>query len=157
MKKLALIFACLSLIATTISCNNNEETKQEFPIVGTWKPVKEVRTTVDLNGVGVSDEITYTTCQQESRWVFNEDTSGKRTNRDEAGSPLTCSTISVRNFNYNYNKSDSSFEIKYQGTVVSEKGKVVDLNAETLNLKIEDTTNPDLYKATTYTFKRIAQ
>jgi len=157
MKKLALLFAGLSLMVATTACNDDEETVQEFPIVGTWKPVSEVRTQVDLDGVGVSDEITYTTCQQESRWVFNENATGKRTNKDEAGSPLTCTTISERNFTYIYNKTDKNFEIKYQGTVVAEKGKIVDLNAETMNLKIEDNLDPTVYKATTYTFKRIAQ
>jgi len=157
MKKLALIFACLSLMIAT-GCNDDDDKKaQEFPIVGTWKPVKEVRTVVDNAGAGVSDEIDYTTCQQESRWVFNENSSGKRSDKDEAGVPLTCSTISERNFTYIYNNSDKNFEIKYQGTVVSDKGKVVLLDAETLNLKIEDMTDPALYKSTTYTFKRITQ
>jgi len=130
---------------------------QEFPIVGTWKPVREVRTQVDINGVGVSDGITYTACQQQSTWVFSENATGKRTDKDEVGSPLTCTTINQRNFTYVYNKTDKSFEIKYQGTVVSDKGTIVDLNAETLNLKIVDDTNPQIFKATTYTFKRVAQ
>ncbi len=156
MKKLALLFAGLSLMVATASCNDDEETVQEFPLAGTWKPVSEVRTEVDLDGVGFSDEITYTTCQQESRWVFNENNSGKRTNKDEAGSPLTCSTISERNFTYVYNKTEKNFEIKYQGTVVSDKGEIVDLNAETLNLKIVDDVDPTVYKSITYTFKRVA-
>ena len=157
MKKLALLFAGLSLMVATTACNDDNETVQEFPIVGTWKPVGEVRTEVDINGVGVSDEITYTACQQQSTWVFNDNATGKRTDKDEVGSPLACSTINQRNFTYVYNKTDKSFEIKYQGTVVSEKGKIVDLTAETMNLKIEDDTNPQIYKARTYTFKRIAQ
>lgn len=156
MKKLALLFAGLSLMVATTACNDDDVAVQEFPIVGTWKPVAEVRTEVDLDGVGFSDEIIYTTCQQESRWVFNENNSGKRTDKDEAGSPLTCSTINDRNFSYVFNKTEKSIEIKYQGTIVSDKGKVVDLNAETMNLKIEDNTDPTVYKARTYTFKRVA-
>ncbi|MDF2833324.1 lipocalin family protein [Chryseobacterium indoltheticum] len=155
MKKLAL-FAGLSLLAFT-GCNDDDAPEQVFPLVGTWSPTKEVRTQVPADGSGFSDEIVYTDCQKEGRWVFNENSSGKRTNKDMAGTITpTCSTTSERNFTYIYNASEKNFEIKYQGTVVSDKGKVTLLNAETLNLKIEDTTDPTIYKSTTYTFKRIA-
>lgn len=156
MKKSALLFAGLSLFAFT-GCNDDEAPEQVFPIVGTWSPTKEVRTEVPADGAGFSDEIVYSDCQKESRWVFNANMSGQRTNKDMAGDPLTCSTISQRNFSYVYNASDKKFEIKYQGTVVSDKGAVTLLDAETLNLKIEDTTDPTLYKSVTYTFKRIPQ
>ncbi|MFY1048305.1 lipocalin family protein [Chryseobacterium sp. GP-SGM7] len=155
MKKLAFI-AGLSLLAFT-GCNDDETTEQVFPLVGTWSPTKEVRTSVPANGAGVSDEIAYTDCQKESRWVFNENMSGQRTNKDLAGTTPTCSTISQRNFSYIYSASEKNIEIKYQGTVVADKGKIVLLDATTMNLKIEDTTDPTTYKSTTYTFKRIAQ
>lgn len=156
MKKLALLFAGLSLMATT-ACKDDAVEVQEFPLVGTWKPMKENRTEVDINGAAFTDEVTYSTCQQASRWVFNENSTGKRTNNEEVGIPVTCSVVSARNFSYVYNSSDKNVEIKYQGTVVSDKGKVTLLDAETLNLKIDDTSNPNIYKSTTYTFKRIPQ
>ncbi len=156
MKKLALLFAGLSLIATT-GCKD-DDIVQVFPLVGVWKPIGEVRTEVDLNGVGFSDQITYTPCQQNSRWVFNENFTGTRVNNDEVGSPATCSVVSSRNFTYTfYNGGDGNVEIKYQGTVVPEKGKVILLNAERLNLKIENTADPGYYKSVTYTFQRIPQ
>ncbi|MFL9834911.1 lipocalin family protein [Chryseobacterium terrae] len=155
MKKLAL-FAGLSLLAFT-GCNDDDAPEQVFPIVGTWSPTKEVRTQVPSDGVGFSDEIVYTDCQKEGRWVFNENSSGKRTDKNMTGMPATCSATAERNFTYVYNSSDKNFEIKYQGTVAAEKGKVTLLNAETLNLKIEDGTDPTIYKSITYTFKRIPQ
>lgn len=155
MKKLALLFAGLSLLATT-GCKD-DDTQQVFPINGLWQPVKEVITTIPVNGSGVSDEIAYTTCQKDSRWLFNEGSTGKRTDKDEIGTPAICSTVSDRNFTYTYSTSDKRIEIKYQGTVVPDKGKVTTLNDSTMNLTIEDTTDPNLYKSKTYTFKRIPQ
>ncbi|MXS71751.1 hypothetical protein GSF70_11030 [Flavobacteriaceae bacterium W22] len=154
MKKLALIFAGLSLLAFT-GCNDDETPEQVFPLVGTWSPTKEVRTQVPADNAGFSDEIAYTDCQKESRWVFNENSSGQRTNKDLAGSTPTCSTISQRNFSYVYNPSTKDLEVKYQGTVVVERAKIILLDAQTMNLKFEDTTDPTVYKSTTYTFKRI--
>ncbi|MDC8105559.1 MULTISPECIES: lipocalin family protein [Chryseobacterium] len=155
MKKLALLFAGLSLLVAT-GCKD-DDTQQVFPINGLWQPVKEVITTIPANGSGVSDEITFTTCQKESRWLFNEGNTGKRTDKDEIGTPAICSTVSDRNFTYTYSTSDKRIEIKYQGTVVPDKGKVTTLTDTTLNLTIEDTTDPNLYKSTTYTLKRIPQ
>ena len=155
MKKLALLFAGLSLLAAT-GCKD-DDAQQVFPINGLWQPVKEVITTVPVNGAGVSDEITYTACQKDSRWLFNEGSTGKRTDKDEIGTPAICSTVSDRNFTYTYSTSDKRIEIKYQGTVVPDKGKVTTLDASTLNLTIEDTTDPTQYKSKTYTFKRIPQ
>lgn len=155
MKKLALLFAGLSLLVAT-GCKDDDP-QQLFPLNGLWQPVKEVITTIPVGGSGVSDEIAYTTCQKESRWLFNEGSTGKRTDRDEIGSPAICSTVSEKNFTYTYSTSDNRIEIKYQGTVVPDKGKVTKLDESTLNLTIEDSTNPNEYKSKTYTFKRIPQ
>lgn len=156
MKKLALIFAGLALFVFT-GCNDDDAPEQVFPLVGTWSPTKEVRTEVPLDGAGFSDEIVYTDCQKEGTWVFNENSSGQRTDKDMAGNPATCSAISQRNFSYVYTASEKNVDVKYQGTVVVNKGKIVTLDAETLNLKFEDMSDPTVYKSTTYTFKRIPQ
>lgn len=157
MKKLALLFAGLSLFVAT-GCNDDDNnTTIEYPIVGTWQPTKEVVTTIPVGGGGVSDEITYTTCQKEGRWVFAEGGTGKRTNKGDSATPGQCDTTFERNFTYTYDKSSKAIQIKYQGIVTPDKGKVMTLNETTLNLTIEDTTDPNEYHSVTYTLKRIPQ
>ncbi|WP_419869715.1 lipocalin family protein [Chryseobacterium sp. CT-SW4] len=154
MKKLALLFTGLSLLAIT-GCNDDDTPELIYPIAGTWQPVKEVITVIPTGGGGYSDEITYSTCQQESRWIFNENSSGQRTDNEEVGTPAVCSVISDRSFTYVYDKKEKDFEIKYQGTAATEKGEVTLLTETSLNLKIEDMTDPNQYKSVTYTFKRV--
>ncbi|WP_449400614.1 lipocalin family protein [Chryseobacterium wanjuense] len=157
MKKLALLFAGLSLFVAT-GCNNDDDTTIEYPLVGTWQPVKEVVTSVPVGGTPVSDEITYTDCQKEGRWVFNAGNTGKRTDKgDSPTTPGTCDVTFDRNFTYTYDKDSKAVQIKYQGIVEPDKGKVTTLNETTLNLTIEDTTDPTEYNSVTYTFKRIPQ
>ncbi|MBD8083773.1 lipocalin family protein [Chryseobacterium caseinilyticum] len=158
MKKLALLFAGLALFATTTACNDDEETAPEVPLVGTWQPLTEVRTEVDTNGDGVSDLVTYSTCQRQARWVFKENSSGTRTTFEESGvSPVVCAQTSNRTFSYAYDKGAKTIELKYQGTVVSDKGKITRLDADAMNLMIEDKTDPTVFKTVTYSFKRIPQ
>ncbi|KIC64568.1 lipocalin-like domain-containing protein [Chryseobacterium taiwanense] len=155
MKKLALLFAGLSLLS--ISACKDDDPAQVYPLVGTWSPIKEVRTTIQASGAGVSDEIAYTDCQKASRWVFNEGSTGKRKDSDDdATTPGQCIASADRTFNYIYNE-DKSIQIKYLGTVEPENGKVTLLDATTLNLTIEDKTDPNEYYSVTYTMKRIVQ
>jgi len=155
MKKLALLFAGLSLLS--ISACKDDNTEQVYPLVGTWSPIKEVRTTIQTSGAGVSDEISYTDCQKASRWVFNEGSTGKRKDSDDdSANPGQCIVSPDRMFTYIYNE-DKSIQIKYLGTVEPEKGKVTLLNDTTLNLTIEDKTDPAKYYSVTYTMKRIPQ
>lgn len=157
MKKLALLFAGLSLFVAT-GCNNDNDNETEYPLVGVWQPYKEVVTTVETGETPVSDEITYTTCQKDSRWRFNTETVGKRTDWGDSATPGQCAISSDRNFTYTYDKSAKTVIIKYQGIVEPASGKIVTLNETTLNLAIrENTENPNVFKTRTYTMKRIPQ
>ncbi|MCW3160276.1 hypothetical protein [Chryseobacterium oryctis] len=156
MKKLALLFAGVSLLAMS-GCKNDDNTETVFPLVGKWQPIKEVRTVVEIGEDPYSDTIDYTDCQKSSRWDFFEAGNGKRTDREEVGTPATCSAVADYNFSYIYDKGTKAIQIKYQGIVEPEKGKVTYLDANTLNLTIEDTTDPTTYESKTYTFKRIPQ
>ncbi|MEN4758809.1 MULTISPECIES: lipocalin family protein [unclassified Chryseobacterium] len=153
MKKLALLFAGVSLLA--MSGCKDDVTEQVFPLVGKWQPIKEVRTVVETGEDPYSDTIDYTDCQKSSRWDFFEAGNGKRTDREEVGG--ACSAVADYNFSYTYDKSSTQFEIKYQGIVESEKGKVTRLDANTLNLTFEDTSEPGVYESTTITYTRIPQ
>ncbi|WP_415329064.1 lipocalin family protein [Chryseobacterium sp. MMS23-Vi53] len=157
MKKLALLFAGLSLFVAT-GCNNDDDAAPEVPLTGVWQPIKEVQTVVPVGGTPVSDEITYTTCEKDSRWRFNTETSGKVTWwQDSALNPGTCEIAEDRNFTYTYDKGTKAIQIKYQGIVEPDKGKITRLDDTTLNLTIEDTTDPTEYQSVTYTMKRVVQ
>ncbi|SEM19922.1 Lipocalin-like domain-containing protein [Chryseobacterium taichungense] len=157
MKKLALLFAGLSLFAAT-GCNNDDDNTIEYPIVGTWQPMKVVVTSVPIGDDPVSDAITFDTdCQKTSRWVFAAAGSGKRTDIGEGSTPGTCHPTFDRTFSYSYDKDSKAIQLKYQGIVEADKGSVITLNDTTLNIKFEDTSDPTEYQSMTYTLKRIPQ
>ncbi|SHE55489.1 lipocalin-like domain-containing protein [Chryseobacterium takakiae] len=156
MKKLALLFAGLSLFVAT-GCNNDDDNTMEYPIVGTWQPMKVVVTSVPIGDDPVSDAITFDTdCQKTSRWVFAA-SSGKRTENGDGATPGTCQPTFDRTFTYTYDKDSKAIQVKYQGIVEPDKGSVVTLNETTMNVKFEDTSDPTEYKSLTYTLKRIPQ
>jgi len=157
MKKLALLFAGLSLFVAT-GCNDDGDNTMEYPLVGVWQPLKEVVTTVEVGEDPVSDLITYNDCQKESRWRFNSEAAGKRTEWDFIGATPQCAISSDRNFTYTYDRSAKTVVIKYQGTVEPSNGKIITLDDTTLNLSVrEETQDPTVYKTRTYTMKRIPQ
>ncbi|WP_027381342.1 lipocalin-like domain-containing protein [Chryseobacterium daeguense] len=157
MKKLALLFAGLSLFVATGCSDDNDNNPMEYPLVGTWQPIKEVHTLVAVGETPISDEITYTDCEKEGRWVFTS-SNGKRMEKgDSPTTPGQCDVTFDRNFTYTYDKDSKAIQIKYQGIVEPDKGKVTTLNETTLNLTIEDTSDPTEYTSVTYTMKRIPQ
>ncbi|WP_185146656.1 lipocalin family protein [Chryseobacterium sp.] len=147
MKKLALIFAAILLLVIT-GCNNTED-QPTYSIVGNWQPVKRVETRV-TNSTPVSETYIYTDCQKESRWVFNEDSSGKQTTHDEVGT--ICATTSDKNFTYAYDKNSTKLQMSFQGVI--EYGRVISLDNENMNIIIEKTV-ANVYSSDTYTFKKI--
>ncbi|WPO82367.1 lipocalin family protein [Chryseobacterium sp. JJR-5R] len=158
MKKLALLFAGLSLFVATGCDNNDDNNTIEYPIVGTWQPIKKVVTSVPIGGTPVSDGISFdTACQKTSRWVFKEGSAGKRTDNGDSATPGTCQPNFDRNFTYTYDRESKAIQVKYQGIVEPGKGKVTLLNETTLNISFEDTTDPTEFHSETFTLKRIPQ
>ncbi|MDM1554281.1 lipocalin family protein [Chryseobacterium indologenes] len=155
MKKLALLFLGVSLLVTT-GCNNSNDIVIDEPVIGLWQPVKEVVTTVEVGEQPISDVITYTDCQKQSRWWFSTEITGKRIDVEDPTSGTACNILPDKNFTYTYDKSGKTLQIKYQGVVAPVNTKVMTLDATTLNLSIrEETEDPTIYKTRTITFKRV--
>ncbi|WP_294199308.1 lipocalin family protein [Chryseobacterium sp. sg2396] len=157
MKKLALLFAGLSLFVAT-GCNNDTTEVMEAPLVGVWQPVKKVVTRVPTGGQPVSDGISFdTTCQQTSRWTFSSGNAGKRKDMGDSSTPGTCTPTFDRTFSYSYDKSSKAIQIKYQGIVEPDQGRIISISDTSLNIMFEDKTDPTEFHSETYTFKRIPQ
>lgn len=157
MKKLALLFAGLSLFAAT-GCTVESDTVRESPLVGSWRPLKEVVTTVEVGEDPVSNTITYTDCQKQSRWWFSVESKGTRTNWGDTATPGQCAILSDIKFNYTYDKDAKTVQMKIQGVVEPVNAKVVTLDDTTLNLAVrEETQDPTVFQTRTYTFQRITQ
>lgn len=157
MKKLALLFAGLSLFVAT-GCNNDDDTVQEAPLVGVWQPIKKVVTTVAVGQPPVSDGISFdTTCQQTSRWTFSVGNAGRRMDMGDSATPGTCAATFDRVFTYTYDKDSKAIQVKYQGIVEPDQGKIISISDTTLNIMFEDKTDPTEFHSETYTLKRIPQ
>jgi len=155
MKKLALLFAGLSLFVAT-GCNDDDEVVVEAPIVGVWQPIKKVVTVVAIDEDPVSDGISFDTdCQKTSRWTFTNETTGKRTDVGDGSTPGTCTPTFDRNFTYTYDKTSKAIQVKYQGIVEPATGKVISVSETSLNIMFEDKTDPTEFHSETFTLKRI--
>ncbi len=157
MKKLALLFAGLSLFVAT-GCTDDTTEVMEAPLVGVWQPMKKVVTTVAIGEDPVSDAILFdTTCQKTSRWTFSSGTAGKRKDMGDSSTPGTCTPTFDRTFSYTYDKSSKAIQIKYQGIVEPDQGKIISISDTSMNIMFEDKSDPTEFHSETYTFKRIPQ
>ena len=158
MKKLALLFAGLSLFAAATGCSSDNDTVLEAPLVGTWQPLKEVVTTVEVGEDPVSNTITYTDCQKRQDGGSALILRGGKTNWGDTATPVSVLFFSDIKFNYTYNKEGKDVQMKIQGIVEPQNAKVITLDATTLNLAVrEETQDPTIFQTRTYTFKRVTQ
>lgn len=147
MKKIFLLFAAVFLLF--INCKE-EDAPQPLSIVGTWKAVKMVKTTVLNNGQPDSDTFVYTDCEAKTRYVFNEDLAGKVTVHGFLNQQ--CLLLSDQNMTYVYDSKTRAITIKY--VTLKDVGSVEDLTENTMNLKIE-IIEPNVYESRTYTLVKI--
>lgn len=144
MKKIFLLFATALLFM--MNCKD-DEVPQPLSIEGSWKVLKEVRTTVLNGGQPDTDNFFYTEdCEQMSRYIFNADLSGKVM----VSGPLNggCSLLSDKSMNYIYDSKTGAIIINY--IAEKDEGFVTDLTETTMNLKIE-IIKPSVYESRTYT------
>lgn len=150
MKKILIVL--LGLFLFTTSCKKEDE-KVDYPsIVGTWKPVKMVLTVVDGSQVlADSQSYYYDECQQESRFVFNEDLSGHVFLKDNYGG-LNCILVQDENFTYNYTPKSGKINLQY--ITLSDEGKISEVTESSMNLQIA-VTEGNVYTSKTYTLQKI--
>ncbi|ODS87808.1 lipocalin family protein [Chryseobacterium lacus] len=151
MKKIILFFAGL-LLLTTLSCDNEDPIV--YPeVTGVWKPVQMVKTVVNNVNAPTSETFLYGDCQQESRWEFREDGTGKILWRVQLN-PTSCTTAFEQNLQYDYNNSNGDIVINY--ITHQERGKAMDITETSMNLKIE-TINADtqVYESQVYTLVKV--
>jgi hypothetical protein len=69
MKKLKLLLTIL-IVFTFLSCSSEDNPNPNLdPLIGIWKPIKEVETYVDNS----TTEFDFSSCTQMSRFIFNQD------------------------------------------------------------------------------------
>lgn len=148
MKKLFIVLAGLSLMT---ACKDDPAQPAQLSIEGVWKPIKMVETSVTANtNTPASITYNYDTCQQESRWKFNSDKSGRATMHDEVN--LQCIVKSDQNFTYTYTPDTGDLHLQY--ITFDDHAKVTDVKENSFNLKLEEN-SPNLYHSRVYTMVRV--
>ncbi len=151
MRKILLFFVGL-LMFTTLSCDNEDPIV--YPeVTGVWKPVQMVKTVVNNVNAPTSETFLYSDCEQESRWEFRENGTGKILWRVELN-PNTCTTAYEQNLQYDYDNSTGDITINY--LTHQERGKALDITETSMNLKIENL-DPDtqVYESTVYSLVKV--
>ena len=143
MNKLYLLFAAAFLILS--SCKEDDP-PQRLSIEGTWKVLKMVQTTVIDGGQPDTNTYVYEDCEQQSRYIFNADFSGKTIVYGFLNA--TCILKSDDPMTYQYNDKTGEIYIKY--VAEKDEGMVSDLTETTMNLKVE-IIKPNIYESKTYT------
>ncbi|OPG94785.1 hypothetical protein B2I21_29615, partial [Chryseobacterium mucoviscidosis] len=69
----------------------------------------------------------------------------------------TCTPTFDRTFTYTYDKDSKAIQIKYQGIVQPDQGRIISISDTALNIMFEDKSDPTEFHSETYTFKRIPQ
>lgn len=132
MKKTVYLFVLSFLITMLFSCREETSNAENFSVIGTWKPVKEVVTQVDLQNTAVSELYTLDDCQQGTRYTFNADFSGRLVKKSKRHD--TCVEDFDTPFNYQLS-GDGKFSMQSIYTDHQE-GDIVFHNANVMNLKI---------------------
>lgn len=132
MKKTYYLFALWTLLATLYSCREESSTEQHHSIVGTWKPIKEVVTRVDLQNTATSELFTLDDCQQSTRYTFNADLSGRLIKKSKRND--LCEQDFDTSFNYQYH-NDGKFNMQSIHTEF-QQGDISFHDANTMNLKL---------------------
>lgn len=151
------LFGAMLLFA--VGCEDDDPPRPS--IVGTWKPVEMVENIIINDTTTDTNVYTYTDCQQKSRFIFNENETGKRVTYGMLNT--SCVKSFDENHNYFYDHKTGEIEIQYIST--EDAGYIKDVTANTMSLTLEeieeDNTDPanptTTYTSKTYKLQRVEE
>ncbi|PIE50461.1 MAG: hypothetical protein CSA38_03395 [Flavobacteriales bacterium] len=150
MKKILVLLLGLLLFST--SCKKEDEPMLMPSIVGEWKPVKMVETKVKTTDIlSETKAYYYDDCQQQSRFIFNEDLSGHVLLKDTYGG-ADCLVVKDEPLDYIYDNKTGKIVLHY--VTLEDEGKVSEVTENSMNLQIEEK-DDDVFISKTYTLERV--